>query len=158
MRRFEIVLDKQRIKKSGKYPLKLRVTNYNEVRHISLSVDYTEAQYNEIFQKRPSGIFLEHRTSAEKILQKAIILNQTLNPFDFHVFKELLLKKDEPLQKVSEYISDHFDLVIERKLSQDAVKTASIYVSAKNSLHRFQHNLKVQEVTVEFLIVIKSGT
>ena len=151
MIRFEIVIDKRTRKKSGKYPLKLRVTNYNEVRFISLSVDYTEAQYNEIFRKTPTGILLEHRNSAEKILQKAIKLNQTLNPFDFKKFKELLLKKDEPIQKVSQYISDHFDLVIERKMKRGEIKTAINYRTSKNSLNKFKPGLKISEVTKEFL-------
>ena len=151
MVRFEIVIDKRTRKKSGKYPLKLRVTNYNEVRFISLSVDYTETQYNEIFRKTPTGVLLEHRNSAEKILQKAIKLGQTLKPFDFKKFKELLLKNDAPVNKVSEFIADHFDVVIERKMKRGEIKTAINYRTAKNSLNKFQPGLKINEVTKEFL-------
>lgn len=151
MVRFEIVIDKRTRKKSGKYPLKLRVTNYNEVRFISLSVDYTESQYNEIFRKTPTGVLLEHRNSAEKILQKAIKLGQTIKPFDFKKFKELLLKNDAPVNKVSEYISDHFDVIIERKKKRGEIKTSINYRTAKNSLEKYQPNLKIGDVTKEFL-------
>jgi hypothetical protein len=151
MIRFEIVIDKRTRKKSGKYPLKLRVTNYNEVRFISLSIDYTEAQYSEIFRKTPTGVLLEHRNSAEKILQKAIRISQALKPFDYKKFKELLLKKEESESKASEYISDLFDLVIERKKSQGAIKTSINYKSSKNSLNKFKPSLRVEDVTKQFL-------
>ena len=46
MVRFEINLDKRTQKKNGKYPLKLKVTDYNKVRFISLQADYTEKEYD----------------------------------------------------------------------------------------------------------------
>ena len=49
MVRFEITLDKRTQKKNGKYPLKLKVTDYNKVRFISLQADYTEKEYGSTF-------------------------------------------------------------------------------------------------------------
>ena len=68
MVRFEITLDKRTQKKNGKYPLKLRVTDYNKVRFVSLNVDYTEKEYDSIFFHIEFGVFYRSGNRYDRII------------------------------------------------------------------------------------------
>ena len=151
MIRFEITLDKRTQKKSGKYPLKLKVTEYNVVRFISLNTDYTTNQYDSIFKKNPSGPLLEHRVSAEKVLERALEIEKQIKPFNYQTFKEALFSKQVFKRKHELSVGDLFDDVIKRTGELGSKNTASTYKTAKNSLLRFRPNLKIQEITPSFL-------
>jgi integrase len=151
MANFSIVLDKRTKKKSGKYPLRLRVTNYKEVRFISLGADYSEKEYDLIFNKTPTGVLIEHRNKANDILNKALLVNEILNPFDFNRFKELLKRTDPEKRKKTLFIEDLFKDYIEKKKAGSRIKTAGSYKTAMNSLLRFRNPLMITDITSEFL-------
>lgn len=152
MIRFEITLDKRTQKKNGKYPLKLRVTDYNKVRFVSLKVDYTEKEYDSIFfGKHPKQEFLEMRRAADGWIKKAIEIEKVLKPFNFEVFRDLLSSKKDFKLRDGIIVGDLFDDVIKRTGEFGSKNTASTYKTAKNSLLRFRPNLKIQEITPSFL-------
>jgi len=152
MVRFEITLDKRTQKKNGKYPLKLRVTDYNKVRFVSLNVDYTEKEYDSIFfGKNPKQEFLDIRKAADGWIKRAIEVEKVLKPFNFEVFRELLLSNKDFKRKTGIYVGDLFDEVIKRIGEFGSKNTASVYKTAKNSLLRFRPNLKIHEITPSFL-------
>ena len=51
MQHFKIVLDTRTIKKNGKFPLKLRVTDNKLVRFIALGTEYTEKEFDKMLPK-----------------------------------------------------------------------------------------------------------
>ena len=95
MVRFEITLDKRTQKKNGKYPLKLKVTDYNKVRFVSLKGDFTELEYKSIFIKDPKKEYVEVRSMADHWLQRAKEIEKTLKPFNLEVFKDLLFSNKD---------------------------------------------------------------
>jgi integrase len=151
MIRFEITLDKRKIKKNGKYPLKLKVTDYNVVRFISLNSEYTEGQFEDIFKKNPNGKLMVHRSAAENVLKRAIEIEKFIKPFSFEKFKELLFKKENRKSGLL-LIDELYDEVIKRKNEIGAYKTAVSYKTSKNTLLRFKSGLKVHDITPEFLM------
>jgi len=151
MVRFEITLDKRTQKKNGKYPLKLKVTDYNKVRFISLKGDFTESEYKSIFIKDPKKEYVEVRSAADHWLQRAKEIEKTLKPFNLEVFKELLFSNNDFKKRTGMYVGDLFDMVIDRKTNEGCFKTATSYKSSKSILLKFRPDVKIDEVTPEFL-------
>ena len=151
MVRFEITLDKRTQKKNGTFPLKLRVTDYNKVRFVPLKADYTEAQFESIFGKNAKKSYTEYKIAAESVLHRAIEIEKTLKPFNYEVFRGLLLSNQDFKRRSGIYVGDLFDLVIKRKTNEGCFKTATSYKSSKSILLKFRPDLKIDEVTPEFL-------
>jgi site-specific recombinase XerD len=151
MVRFEITLDKRTQKKNGTFPLKLRVTDYNKVRFVPLKADYTEVQFESIFGKNAKKSYAEYKVAAESVLHRAIEIEKTLKPFNYEVFRGLLLSNQDFKRRSGIYVGDLFDLVIKRKTNEGCFKTATSYKSSKSILLKFRPDLKIDEVTPEFL-------
>jgi site-specific recombinase XerD len=151
MVRFEITLDKRTQKKNGTFPLKLRVTDYNKVRFVPLKADYTEVQFESIFGKNAKKSYAEYKVAAESVLHRAIEIEKTLKPFNYEVFRGLLLSNQDFKRRSGIYVGDLFDLVINRKTNEGCFKTATSYKSSKSILLKFRPDLKIDEVTPEFL-------
>ena len=151
MVRFEITLDKRTLKKNGTFPLKLRVTDYNKVRFVPLKADYTEVQFESIFGKNAKKSHAEYKIAAESVLHRAIEIEKTLKPFNLEVFKELLFSNNDFKRRSGIYVGDLFDVVIDRKTNEGCFKTATSYKSSKSILLKFRPDLKIDEVTPEFL-------
>jgi hypothetical protein len=151
MVRFEITLDKRTQKKNGTFPLKLRVTDYNKVRFVPLKADYTEVQFESIFGKNAKKSHAEYKIAAESVLHRAIEIEKTLKPFNYEVFRGLLLSNQDFKRRSGLYVGDLFDLVIKRKTNEGCFKTATSYKSSKSILLKFRPDLKIDEVTPEFL-------
>lgn len=151
MVRFEITLDKRTQKKNGTFPLKLRVTDYDKVRFVSMKVDYTEVQFESIFGKNAKKSYSEYKIAAESVLHRAIEIEKTLKPFNYEVFRDLLFSNQDFKRRSGIYVGDLFDSVIERKTNEGCFKTATSYKSSKSILLKFRPDLKIDEVTPEFL-------
>ena len=151
MVRFEITLDKRTQKKNGTFPLKLRVTDYNKVRFVSLKADYTEVQFESIFGKNAKKSYAEYKVAAESVLHRAIEIEKTLKPFNYEVFRDLLFSNQDFKRRSGIYVGDLFDLVIKRKTNEGCFKTATSYKSSKSILLKFRPDVKIDEVTPEFL-------
>jgi integrase len=67
------------------------------------------------------------------------------------VFRGLLLSNQDFKRRSGIYVGDLFDLVIERKTNEGCFKTATSYKSSKSILLKFRPDLKIDEVTPEFL-------
>ncbi len=151
MVRFEITLDKRTQKKNGTFPLKLRVTDYNKVRFVSLKADYTEVQFESIFGKNAKKSYAEYKIAAESVLNRAIEIEKTLKPFNYELFKDLLFSNKEFKRKNGLFIGDLFDVVIKRKLEAGSLNTAANYKCSKNILLKFNPELRIDEITPQFL-------
>ena len=151
MVRFEITLDKRTQKKNGTFPLKLRVTDYNKVRFVPLKADYTEVQFESIFGKNAKKSYAEYKIAAESVLHRAIEIEKTLKPFNYEVFRDLLFSNQDFKRRSGIYVGDLFDLVIKRKTNEGCFKTATSYKSSKSILLKFRPDVKIDEVTPEFL-------
>jgi len=153
MVRFKIVLDKRTKKRDGTFPLSLRVYYGNSGgRYIPLNTFYTEQQYKSIFEGTPNPVSLEHRKSANLILERALEINKTLPEFDFKKFKDLFTGEKKFINPNSDLIKDLYDAVIERKIKdEESVKTIATYKTSRNSILLFKSDAKITDITPEFL-------
>ena len=151
MTHFKIVLDKRTPKANGKYPLKLRVTNYSEARFISLQADYSQREFNQIFKPVTDPKWVPYRDAAIKVQQKAERISIGLIPFDFKKFKGLLFLEDYTERPKTVFVSDLFEMAIKKHRSKDSIRTANSYNTAKNSFLKFRELLRVEDITEQFL-------
>jgi len=151
MAKFKIVLDKRTPKANGKYPLKLRVTNYNEARFISLQADYSAKEFKEVFKDIPDAKWIQHRDAAIKVQEKAEKIGANLIPFDYKKFKVLLFLEDYSERPKTVFVSDLFDMAIKKHRSKDSIRTANSYNTAKNCLIKFRQLIRVEDITEQFL-------
>jgi len=145
-----VVLDKRTKNKEGKFPLRLRITNYNEVRFISLNAFFTEKQFEDIF-KKPLPEYIKVRKYIEYIQEKSEKLIGEVVPFDFRIFKDLLLKKEKETRPQSFFIKDIVADLILRYKENEQLKSAESFKTTLNSLEKFHPNLRIQDITVEFI-------
>ena len=145
-----VVLDKRTRNKEGKYPLRLRVTNYSDVRFISLNAFFTEKQYEDIFKKSIPD-YIEVRNFIENIQIKSQKLISEVVPFDFRIFKELLFKKEKEKRPQSFFIKDIVAEMILKYKENEQLKSAESFKTTLNSLEKYHPNLRIQDITVEFI-------
>jgi integrase len=149
--KFSIVIDTRTPKKSGKYPLSLKVSFDGNTRFINLGVDYSKREYDLIFRQTPTGVLLQHRNKANEILNKALKINELLYPFEFNRFKELLKRDETDKRQKTLFIEDLFNEYIEKKKKIGRISTANSYKVAMQSLLRFKKPLLITDITPEFL-------
>jgi len=152
MIRFKVVLDKRTPKANQKFPLKLRITNYSDVRFISLHADYTEKEFNAILNNIGDARWTSHREAVIHIQEKAERISNRLIPFDYNRFKGLLFQTEQEEKPRTTFISDLFDERVKYHESKDAIRTAISYNTAKNHINKFREHLRVEDVNEKFLM------
>lgn len=129
-------LDKRRRKKSGLYPVKLRVWDpfSGDAKFYPTGFDLSEKEFQlTVDSKNPKGEFREVKDELDEIRLRAVNLSEESNG---RVFYEL----DKKLYRAKGDGQDafyHFDQVIQRLEDQERIGTASSYKLAKKSLSEF---------------------
>jgi len=142
-----IVLDTRRKLKSGKYPVKLRLTFRRKQRYYSTDVELSPAQFEEVMGKSPKKEKKDIRLSLDSLDQKANEIISRMGVFDFVRFEGLLYADDLVYGDVYTFYTRH----IEDLKKSDQIGTASNYLSSLNSLKAFRPVLTFAEVSVDFL-------
>jgi integrase len=150
------ILDDRRTKKSGKYPVKVRITFLRDRKYYPVGIDLTEDEFgiiqNEEAIKKITPITLRRhytdlklKCDAKRIKAKDII--EKMPDFTFKLFE----KKFYTNQRSTENVYEYYDNVI-KKLRQDGrMGTSDNYQCSMNSLKAFSPKLSLRDVSVEFL-------
>jgi integrase len=113
-----IILDQRRIKKNGKFPLKLRVISDRIVRDYSTIFELTEAEYKKLNAPRVSDEIQHIKRKSQQIVSGANLVIENLSVFDFLKFEEeyintndklFKIKKSKPVVYDQNGSKDHFD-------------------------------------------------
>jgi len=142
-----IILDKRKLLKSGKYPVKLRITFMRKQHLISTSCQVTEIEFETIMGKSPKGKNKDIRLSLQALEQKANDIIKKLSIFNINTFKNLLYSDKLVYGDVYSYSAAH----IEKLKAGGQIGTASNYTSSLNSLKLYKPVLTFGEITVSFL-------
>jgi integrase/recombinase XerD len=149
------VLDTRRIKKSGRYPVKLRITFQKDQKYYSIGFDMSEDEYDAI----KSDIKLKQvPIKQRKMLQETKIkcdaqvvkANEVINKmsiFSFSLFEKKFLTGKHSTDSVYLY----YENTIKKQKEEARVGTASSYNTSMNSLKKFYPKLLLRDITVEFL-------
>lgn len=113
-----IILDQRRIKKNGKFPVKLRVISDRIVRDYSTIFELTEADYKKLNAPRVSNEIQHIKRKSQQIVSGANLVIEKLSVFDFLKFEEEYINTDDKLFKIKKSKpcvydqngpKDHFD-------------------------------------------------
>jgi integrase len=156
MATLKLILDKRTPKKDKTFPIRLYVYDGGKTYFIGLGASLSEKDYKDTFEKTPTGKRLEYRRSFEALLNRAIDLHRTMNPFDLKKFKEQLLQKRPQKTKELTLVESVFDEYIATNQRRLKLKTVSVYKTSKNTFLKFRAGLCVEEVTMQFLTSFES--
>lgn len=138
-----IVLDTH-IKSTQKFNVKLRITFNRKPKYFSTGIDLTKEEFiNRNKDRKLKAVNLR----LNEIEQRAEHIIDSLQPFSFESFQRKLLNNSSQGSNVYRIFQEQItDL---RK--QQRIKNAAAYEGAMNSLKKFKPELKLSEITVEFL-------
>jgi len=113
-----IILDQRRIKKNGKFPVKLRVISDRIVRDYSTIFELTETDYKKLNAPRVSDEIQHIKRKSQQIVSGANLVIEKLSVFDFLKFEEEYININDKLFKIEKSKpvvydqngpKDHFD-------------------------------------------------
>lgn len=132
-----IYLDTRRVKKNGKFPVKLRVfISYpREQKFYNLPFEYTEAEFKDVWEtKKPRKHYKEDQIKLQSILSKANLIAASLETFTIGEFENLLFSnKSLNKKEISYYYNKH----INRLKENNQIGTALNYELSLKSLQSF---------------------
>lgn len=131
-----IYLDERRTKKSGKYPVKLKVYNPHttERKYYSTSFEFTEKEFKSIWETtKPREEHKEIRRQLQLIENNAIDKVKELSPFTFEQFEKKIFRK----QGEGENIFYHYSVLIEDLKKQGQIGTANTYELSLKSIKEY---------------------
>ena len=95
-----IILDQRRIKKNGKFPVKLRVINDRIVRDYSTIFELTETDYKKLNAPRVSDEIQHIKRKSQQIVSGANLVIEKLSVFEFMKFEEVYINTNDKLFKI----------------------------------------------------------
>jgi len=152
-----IYLDKRRIKKNGKYPLKLRVYYMNDERRLyPLSLECTEEEYKKAYMTpKPRPEYKPLHVKLKTIEGAAIEVIDQLPAFSFDLFKKKFFRD----KTESNNVLFHFNEYIRQLASDGKINTRDNYAQSLKSITTFAKEYQGSEIphlpfeiiTVDFL-------
>ena len=139
MAKITLVLDKRTPTISGKLPLRIQVTHQRKTNFISLNCHLSLDEYNAIFLRNPTGQLLDFKIHTEQILHRALVIADSLNPFNFQTLKRELQKTQiEHGESIS--LFGLIDQKIITLQEQGRIKTKETYKHLLNTLKKYKEN------------------
>ncbi len=142
-----IILDTRKALRTGKYPVKLRVTFARKQKYFQTKLNLTKEEFQAIHAKNPKGQSKTWKLELAALEQRANEIISSLPYFDFELFE----KKLQGNIKNQPNVYDLYDTVIGENTSTGNLGNASSYNSSRNSLKAYRPSLQFRNVTVEFL-------
>ena len=143
MATFNIVLDRRKKLKEGKYNLAIRMVNINDVMYINIQ-KMTESQYDKVFVKKikdeESNKF---RETCNGYISKCDRIYSELKPFNKARFRELFWERDIDKSK-SLLLADLFDYYIENNETIKPTTISSLRYT-KNRFENFKAGVSVDD-------------
>ena len=138
-----LILDIRRVKKNGKYPVKLRTfTNSpKKQKYYPTIFEYTESEFRQIWEsKKPRKEFKDQRHQLQNLELKANEMAKRLSPFTLEKFEQQLygLDKGNAIE-----IPYYYALAINRLNQNNQIRTASSYELSLKSLQKFHGKKKL---------------
>lgn len=143
-----LILDNRAQKKSGTYPVKLRIIYKRKVKYYPTGYDMTEEEWT--FLNGPEKLKREQKEIKETIIGIQGKAKSVIEGMKFFTFPEF--EKQFYNDRTSEgSLSDTYKEYIERLKAEERVGTAQSYESSINSLKEFRTKVDFDQINPEFL-------
>lgn len=148
----KVVLDKRRVKRNGKFPLKLRVyTSKPRVQKLyPIDFEFSEQEFEFIEKAKPGDFWNAQRLNLQLLEWTAKKIASELQPFDFDVFEKRFFQKNHQSPDVIQY----FNAAMEKFEEQKKLEKADVYQHALNEIISFvQFQTGTQSQRIPFTII-----
>lgn len=143
-----IHFDSRRAKNNDKYPIKIRITYLRLRKYYKTGYDVSEKDWIKLNTINPRKELKSVKDKTEELLDRAEAIIEQMEQFSFLEFEKQFLPKPEPRI----YLVDQFNAYIEDLKRQGRLGTAESYQSAVTSLTAYRKQVKLTEITPEFLL------
>jgi len=145
----KIVLDSRKKLKDSKYNLSIRVCHKGKVQYLAMA-KVTVKQYNQVFvTKSMDKDSIEFRAKADEFKARCERIFGEMSVFNPTKFREKVYSKEKELPKTL-VLKDLFDYYIENYRGI-TIRTRKHFRLAINLLESYQPDLRVHDITYEFL-------
>lgn len=101
-----IYLDKRRVKSNNSYPLKLRVSQQQEIRYYSIGIDITESDWKKVNSRSSNPELKKVRAKTTQIIYEVDSIIRDMADFTFAKFETAYLRKEKKNLKLEEAFND----------------------------------------------------
>jgi integrase/recombinase XerD len=151
-----ITLDTRQPKKSGLFPVRLRIMYNRKYRHYPIGIDLSEIDFtlsqnlsaldkSQTPEKRRQ--IKEYKLLFDKVFVKATAMLNEIIDFSFEEFEQKMFG----IRKSINCVFDVYEITIAKMRLENRVSTANNYMSSMRSLQLFKPHLTFKEVTPIFL-------
>lgn len=148
----DIILDKRRARKSGKYGVHIRVTYKGIQKYYGCNWDLTEEEFTNTMKPKPLP---KYKKLQDELLEKRLKVTGIIEDMKFFSWDELKSKVyNKSIQSFSNKanpVYELFDTLIQNNEEENRVGGADFLMWAKNSLMKFRPNLQFEEIDNRFL-------
>lgn len=143
----KLIHDVRRERKSGTYPVKLRVIYERRSRYFETGVSLSRDDFEKLSAKRISPELNKIKSELTEAENKANQLIKEIRPFNFPVFEQRYKQKTYD----SAFIETLYDEMIEKLRLQERIGTADNYKRSINALKAFKEGIRFEDVNDVFL-------
>lgn len=152
-----IVLDKRTTKKSGRIPVKLRITYHRKQMYYPVNIDLTPEEFKwvqnpESWPKSATPALKRQlkdwKLTCDASRVKAQEIIDTMGDFSFREFERILYKNFRPKEQD---VYQWYAKIIEKQRQEGRVGTAASYNTSMVSLAAFSPKLHFRDITPDFL-------
>jgi integrase len=163
MATYNIILDKRYEKKSGKYNVSILLSENKKKIYLNLGIVMNEREYDKVFENRKLTKDSEKiRDEVNKLIIKAKSVYSRIGLTDYKLFRKLMDEDEENSAGQANIrtmtLSELWNEYIQYKQSINTISTGTIdiYRYALRQILKFKGDIKVQEVTSDFLYQFES--
>jgi integrase/recombinase XerD len=139
--------DKRRVKNDGLIPIKVRITFKGSRKYYATGYDVDLANWNLIRENKARGELKKTSTALFEIQVNAQKCCDTIENFSFLKFENAFFPKIAPIADLKTAYQSYIKMLS----VNGQIGTAESYHCATVSLHKFKANLKLEDITPEFL-------
>jgi integrase/recombinase XerD len=144
----KIIHYKTRQKKSGKFPVKLRVINNRDHKDYKTGIDLTEDEFEGATNTNPKKQFRVIASELNTIREKANQTIKSIPHFTYNKFESLFFDFHKDASDIFPFFEDY----IKQLTEEDRIKTAVAYRTAMNALKNYHpKKLHLYDITPSFL-------
>jgi integrase/recombinase XerD len=151
-----ILLDKRRTKKTGLYPVKLRITFAREQRYYPIGCDLSETEFDQTMNPKSVDLKLsvqgkrvlkENKYKIDSFFVKTNEIIQSIPDFSFTIFEQKMFG----IQTKAKDVYSIYQQAIQEMRRTERIGTAENYTTSMHSLQLFSPKLEFKQITASFL-------
>ena len=134
-------------KKSGKFPVKVRVVFQRIPKDYKTGFDLTEEEYKNAMAERPKGVYKEMGIKLRGLEAKAHTIIEGIGIFTFEKFENSFYSSAKSSSNIFPYFREYVEVLN----SEGRLKTRDSYVNAMNSFSQFKNFFGFYDISPTFL-------